>query len=81
MARSTSPSRSRSRSSAAAGGPESLDEAAKLLAEAKFPVIMAGGGVVMCGAQAQAVKLAEYLQAPVVTSLPAQRRVPQVAIR
>jgi sulfoacetaldehyde acetyltransferase len=51
-----------------AGGPESLDEAAKLLAEAKFPVIMAGGGVVMAGAQAQAVKLAEYLQAPVVTS-------------
>ena len=51
-----------------AGGPESLDAAAKLLAEAKFPVIMAGGGVVMAGAQAQAVKLAEYLQAPVVTS-------------
>jgi len=50
------------------GGPESLDEAAKLLAEAKFPVIMAGGGVVMGGAQAEAIKLAEYLQAPVVTS-------------
>ena len=51
-----------------AGGPESLDAAAKLLASAKFPVIMAGGGVVMSGAQAQAVKLADYLQAPVVTS-------------
>jgi sulfoacetaldehyde acetyltransferase len=51
-----------------AGGPESLDAAAKLLAQARFPVIMAGGGVVMGGAQAQAVKLAEYLQAPVVTS-------------
>jgi sulfoacetaldehyde acetyltransferase len=50
------------------GGPESLDEAAKLLASAKFPVILAGGGVVMGGAQAQAIKLAEYLQAPVVTS-------------
>ncbi|MGH6933628.1 MAG: sulfoacetaldehyde acetyltransferase, partial [Dongiaceae bacterium] len=50
------------------GGPESLDAAAKLLAEAKFPVIMAGGGVVMGGAQVQAIKLAEYLQAPVVTS-------------
>src|SRR5689334_408491 len=47
-----------------AGGPESLDQAAKLLAEAKFPVIMAGGGVVMGGAQAEAIKLAEYLQAP-----------------
>ncbi len=51
-----------------AGGPESLDAAARLLAGAKFPVIMAGGGVVMGHAQAQAVKLAEYLVAPVVTS-------------
>jgi sulfoacetaldehyde acetyltransferase len=51
-----------------AGGPESLDKAATLLAGAKFPVVMAGGGVVMSGAQAQAIKLAEYLQAPVVTS-------------
>src|SRR5688572_29700467 len=31
----------------AAGGPESLDAAAKLLARAKFPVILSGGGVLM----------------------------------
>ena len=30
-----------------AGGPESLDAAARLLAKAKFPVILSGGGVVM----------------------------------
>lgn len=51
-----------------AGGVESLDQAAKILAEAKFPVIIAGGGVVMADAQAKAIKLAEYLSAPVVTS-------------
>ena len=51
-----------------AGGPESLDAAAKALAEAKFPVIVAGGGVIMAGGVEQARQLAEYLQAPVVTS-------------
>ena len=52
----------------AAGGGKSLDDAAKLLATAKFPVILAGGGVIMSDGQAEAVALAEYLQAPVVTS-------------
>ncbi len=52
----------------AAGGAKSLDEAAKLLAEAKFPVIVAGGGVIMSDGQAEAKALAEYLSAPVVTS-------------
>jgi len=52
----------------AAGGAESLAQAATLLAQAKFPVIVAGGGVVMSDGQAEAVALAEYLSAPVVTS-------------
>jgi sulfoacetaldehyde acetyltransferase len=52
----------------AAGGAKSLDEAAKLLAEAQFPVIVAGGGVIMSDGQAEAEALAEYLSAPVVTS-------------
>jgi sulfoacetaldehyde acetyltransferase len=52
----------------AAGGARSLEEAAKLLAEAKFPVIVAGGGVIMSDGQAEAKALAEYLSAPVVTS-------------
>jgi len=51
-----------------AGGEKSLDEAAALLAQAKFPVILAGGGIVMGDAEADAVKLAELLQAPVCTS-------------
>lgn len=50
------------------GGPESLDEAVRLLASAKFPVIMAGGGVIMSDGVAEACALAEYLSSPVVTS-------------
>jgi len=52
----------------AAGGPESLAAAAAALAEARFPVIVAGGGVVMADGVAEAKALAEYLSAPVVTS-------------
>ena len=52
----------------AAGGAQSLKRAAELLANAKFPVIMAGGGIVMGGGQAEAVALAEFLSAPVITS-------------
>ena len=51
-----------------AGGEKSLDEAAGLLAQAKFPVMLAGGGIVMGAAEADAVQLAELLQAPVCTS-------------
>ena len=50
------------------GGPESLDAAARLLAKAKFPVILAGGGVVMADGIKECVALAEYLTAPVVNS-------------
>jgi len=50
------------------GGPESLDEAARLLGAARFPVILAGGGVIMSDGVAEAQRLAEYLSAPVVTS-------------
>jgi sulfoacetaldehyde acetyltransferase len=51
-----------------AGDEAALDEAAKLLAGAKFPVILSGGGVVMGDATAEAVKLAELLHAPVASS-------------
>ncbi len=51
-----------------AGGAKSLDEAAKALAGAKFPVIVAGGGVIMSEGQPEAIALAEHLSAPVVTS-------------
>lgn len=51
-----------------AGGEASLDEAAELLAKAKFPVIISGGGVVMADAIEECKALAERLGAPVVNS-------------
>jgi sulfoacetaldehyde acetyltransferase len=51
-----------------AGGEQSLDDAATLLANAQFPVILAGGGIVMGNAQGEAIALAELLQAPVACS-------------
>ena len=50
-----------------AGGENSLNAAAELIAQAKFPVILAGGGVVMGDAVAECKALAERLGAPVVT--------------
>ncbi|CFB62537.1 sulfoacetaldehyde acetyltransferase [Pandoraea apista] len=51
-----------------AGGEERLNEAAELLAQAKFPVIISGGGVVMADAIEECKALAERLGAPVVNS-------------
>jgi sulfoacetaldehyde acetyltransferase len=51
-----------------AGGEKSLNEAADLLAAAKFPVIVSGGGVVMADGVEACGRLAELLDAPVVTS-------------
>ncbi|MDH2421404.1 MULTISPECIES: sulfoacetaldehyde acetyltransferase [Cobetia] len=50
------------------GGSKSLDEAAELLASAKFPVIVSGGGVVMADGVEECKALAERLGAPVVNS-------------
>lgn len=50
------------------GGEQSLNEAAELLANAKFPVIISGGGVVMADAIEECKALAERLGAPVVNS-------------
>ncbi|GAL22720.1 sulfoacetaldehyde acetyltransferase [Vibrio maritimus] len=50
------------------GGETSLNEAADLIAEAKFPVIISGGGVVMADAVEECAALAERLGAPVVNS-------------
>jgi sulfoacetaldehyde acetyltransferase len=48
-----------------AGGEDAIDTAAKLLSEAKFPVILNGAGVVIGGAIGESMKLAERLDAPV----------------
>lgn len=49
--------------------PQELDWAAKLLAEAKRPVIMAGGGVIAAGASNELVALSELLLAPTANTL------------
>ena len=50
------------------GGERTLNEAADLLSQAQFPVIVSGGGVVMGGGMAETIALAERLGAPVVNS-------------
>jgi sulfoacetaldehyde acetyltransferase len=50
------------------GDAAALDAAARLLAGAKFPVIVAGGGVNLAEGRAEAIALAEFLHAPVCNS-------------
>ncbi|MEX2520319.1 MAG: sulfoacetaldehyde acetyltransferase [Paracoccaceae bacterium] len=47
------------------GGDKAIAEAAKLLSEAKFPVVLNGAGVVLAGAIPASMALAEALDAPV----------------
>jgi acetolactate synthase I/II/III large subunit len=56
--------------------PDALDDAARLLATAERPVIVAGGGVRASGAASELVALAELLSAPVVTSMDAKDTIP-----
>ena len=51
-----------------AGGEDAVAEAAKLLSDAKFPVILSGAGVVLSGAIPDLAKLAERLDAPVASN-------------
>jgi sulfoacetaldehyde acetyltransferase len=50
------------------GDSAALDAAAEMLAGARFPVILAGGGVILSGGTAEAIALAEHLSAPVCNS-------------
>ena len=50
------------------GARKDLEAAARLMAQAKFPVILAGGGVSQGDALSETVALAEYLSAPVCNS-------------
>src|SRR3989441_249698 len=56
--------------------PDAVRAAARVLAQAERPVILAGGGVIWSGAEAELVKLAELLQIPVATSLNAKAALP-----
>lgn len=51
-----------------AGGAEALKAAADLIAQAKAPVMISGGGVIMAEAFAEAIALAERIGCPVVNS-------------
>jgi acetolactate synthase-1/2/3 large subunit len=55
---------------------QALKEALALLASAQRPVIIAGGGVMTSGAQAELVAFAEKLNIPVATSLNAKSSLP-----
>lgn len=52
----------------AGGDPDLIEQAAKLLGEAKSPLIYSGGGMQRSGATEELLALAEMLQAPVVVS-------------
>ncbi len=56
--------------------PELVAAAAGVLANAKFPVIICGGGVVISGAELELRELAELLGAPVGTTISGQGTIP-----
>ena len=57
--------------------PEDVERAASLLAEAKFPVIVAGNGVHMANGHSQLQRLAEMLGAGVATSYKGKSTLPE----
>ncbi|UCE11082.1 MAG: thiamine pyrophosphate-binding protein [Candidatus Thorarchaeota archaeon] len=59
------------------GDPTLISRAAKMLLEAEFPLIHAGGGVLASEASREIVELAEHLQSPVTTSLIARGSIPE----
>lgn len=54
-----------------------IEQAAKMLGEAKLPLIHAGGGVLRSEASEELIQLAEYLQAPVTTSVQGKGAIPE----
>ncbi len=59
------------------GDPSLIERAAMMLAKAKLPLIHAGGGVLRSGASNELIELAEYLQAPVTTSMSGRSAIPE----
>ena len=57
--------------------PESvMDEAAKVISNARFPMVMAGNGVIRADAEQQLVRFAEKLNIPVATTFMAKGAIP-----
>jgi acetolactate synthase-1/2/3 large subunit len=57
--------------------PQEIDKAARMLIAAERPVILAGGGCLRADAAAELRELAEYLQAPVVTTMMSKGVLPE----
>ena len=60
-----------------AGNPSDIQRAARLLAGARRPAIIAGGGTIIAGASRELMELAEYIQAPVMTTQQAKGVIPE----
>ena len=60
-----------------AGDPRDIDDAAKMLIEAKSPIIIAGQGVLYAEASDRLSALAELIPAPVVTTNPGKSAIPE----
>ena len=60
-----------------AGDPQAVETAATLLAQAKRPLIVAGGGTILSGAQAELKALAEMRGAPVMTTPSGRGSIPE----
>ncbi len=56
--------------------PDDLREAARVIAQARLPIIFAGGGVAQSGAEDALVKLAEATNIPVITSAGGKGAIP-----
>jgi acetolactate synthase-1/2/3 large subunit len=56
---------------------DSVERAARMLVEARRPVLLAGGGVITADASAELVALAEHLGAPVVTTWMGKGAIPE----
>ena len=65
------------KASSATGNPRDVDEVARVLLEARSPVIHAGQGVLYAEATEELKQLAELLQAPVMTTLEGKSAFPE----
>ena len=61
----------------AAGDRSYLQRAARLLVDAKRPAIIAGGGTMIAGASQEVLDVAEFIQAPVMTSQQSKGIIPE----
>lgn len=53
-----------------------INEALDILSEAKTPVIIMGGGVILSGGEKECVQFAEYMQIPIITTYMAKGGIP-----